>query len=158
MPASGIRVTDDVKDLTAKVNKKKLPYVILKFSDNYEQIVVDEDEKFYSQQFGYGELLEKLPMDSPRFLLYDFPHLNSDKTACQKVVLVAWIPKNVSGRARFVCPSSVGDLKAVTNVGKNYVEGELDDVDEAAVCDKCQWERMDDSDKPKRSQEPIKLK
>lgn len=94
--ASGIKVDDEVKEVYQKIHMKttkqtKYKYAIFKYSDCGKFIVLDEKHEEGEKEFDYDSVISELPEKSPRFLAYDFDHLDKDtKASTSAVIMISW--------------------------------------------------------------------
>ncbi|GGY14331.1 actin-binding ADF family protein [Streptomyces xanthochromogenes] len=83
-------------------------FVTFKFTDDLEQIVVEEKGE---REVTYDAFVAALPQDQVRFALYDFETTTADDRSIAKIVLIAWTPDSAPLKEKMLLASSREALK-----------------------------------------------
>jgi len=147
MAGSGIKVTDDIKNMFEAINeryKQKSPkdpkgplrYAIFKFNDqNNEIIAVEAVEP--EGAMSYSEVIETLPSNDVRYLAYDYQYMNKQNMPNRKVILISWAPEGSTIKRKMLAASTLNTLKSSFGVSKDYIEAsEASEVVEELVAEK----------------------
>ncbi|KAH9525671.1 Actin-depolymerizing factor 2 [Bulinus truncatus] len=92
--ASGIKISDEVKEYCQKVTmnkagQQKLQFAILTFSADNKAVVV-ESSGTQEEAKPYDEIIKALPANDVRYLIVDFPYVNKDGVSKSEVILISW--------------------------------------------------------------------
>jgi len=84
-----------------KLNKNH-KFITFKLSKDNTEIIVDQT----SESSDYGDFIESLPEDEPRWAVYDFNYELEEGGARNKLVFVSWSPDGARVKAKMVYASS----------------------------------------------------
>ncbi|GFR97789.1 cofilin [Elysia marginata] len=142
--ASGVKITDEVKSVYAKVaissktpSPDKLKFAVFSFSDDLTKIIVEGKGKKGDENWEYDNLVATLPANDVRYIAYDFEYLKMEGSDTSKVVLVSWCPETSPIKKKMLGASSFNALKLALGSPDKYLEGDcLSEVDTKAVLEK----------------------
>ncbi|KAK0045597.1 actin-depolymerizing factor 7 [Biomphalaria pfeifferi] len=140
--ASGIKISDEVKELYSKIcmtssKQTKQKYGIFKFSPDNKMLIVEKVGSYGDPDSDYDSVISSLPPNDVRYLAFDFDFVNKDGTKKSEMLLISWHPDNAPIRQKMVCASTFNALKAALSVSKNILEGDsYGEVDSKAALEK----------------------
>ncbi|MEU9110116.1 actin depolymerization factor/cofilin-like domain-containing protein [Streptomyces xanthophaeus] len=128
--SSGVAVEDSVVKAFQELKTRKVNTVFYRLSDDFSTIVPD-----YQGTLTYDEMLDQLPRDEPRFVVYDLEFSKSDGDGKRsKITLISWSPEGVKVKQRMVHSSSYNTLKNTLDGVQVYVQAsDLSDMDYAEL-------------------------
>lgn len=122
--------------------KKKLRYAIFRISDNLKEIIVDEErmgtaENMDMEEPGhFQEVIKNLPTNDGRYLFYDYPYQGSFGSS-SKVILVMWVPSNITIKKKMLYASSKDGLKkSFPDCGGEFQADCADDLTDSDITQK----------------------
>ncbi|MFB6580511.1 actin-binding ADF family protein [Streptomyces sp. NPDC056402] len=124
--SSGTQVEDSVIDAFKELKTKKTNTVFYRLSDDLSTIVPD-----YQGKLTHDELLEKLPRNEPRYVVYDLTYSKGEGEVQRgKIVLISWCPEGTKTQQRMVHSSSYNTLRSTLDGVHMYVQAsDLSDVE-----------------------------
>ncbi|WP_331751090.1 actin depolymerization factor/cofilin-like domain-containing protein (plasmid) [Streptomyces globisporus] len=123
--SSGTAVEDSVvQEFQELKTKKTVNTVFYRLSDDLTTIAPDA-----KGTWTHDELLDKLPKDEPRFVVYDLTY-TKEGAQQSKIALISWCPEGTEIKQRMVHSSSYSTLKNMLDGVGIYVQAtDLSDVE-----------------------------
>lgn len=85
--ASGVGVNDEcIHNFNEVKLGKKYKYVIFRLSDDNREIIVDHKEP----KATWDEFRKALPLNEPRYAIYDIEYSLGESGERKKVILISW--------------------------------------------------------------------
>ncbi|MEU3262408.1 actin-binding ADF family protein [Streptomyces bacillaris] len=124
--SSGTAVEDSVVQAFQELKTKRTVNTIFyRLSDDLSTIVPDT-----KGTWTHDELLDKLPKDEPRFVVYDLAFTKVGEGVRNRVTLISWCPEGTKIKQRMVHSSSYGTLKNTLDGIQVYIQAtDLSDVE-----------------------------
>ncbi|KAG8942721.1 cofilin [Tulasnella sp. 424] len=134
MATSGVAVNQACLDQYQELKlKKQHKYVIYKLNPNMTEIIVDKSSK----DTDYETFLGDLPVDEPRWAVYDFEYSKGDAGKRNKLVFYSWNPDGAKIKQKMVYASSRDTLrKALVGIAAEIQGTDLDEVGHDTVFDR----------------------
>jgi cofilin len=88
---------------------QKHRYILYRLSEGNDGIIL---EKASQRNATYAELLEDLPSDDPRYIVYDYEYKDDSGALKSKLALILWAPSIADNERRVLIESVKKDVKA----------------------------------------------
>ncbi|CAO3597387.1 unnamed protein product [Absidia cylindrospora] len=106
--SSGVAVNSECMELFQELKlRKKYKYIVFKLTDDFKEIVVEKT----AEAAEYDEFLGTLPVDEPRYAVYDFDYEKPGEGQRNKITFYSWIPDTSKIRQKMVYASSKDALR-----------------------------------------------
>jgi len=146
MSQSGVDVAPEciTKFNELKLNKK-LKFIIYKLSDDYKQIVIEEESENGDWEYFREKLINAQSKSKtgkvgkgPRYAIYDFNYdLSSGEGSRSKITFIAWSPDDAGIQPKMVYASSKDALKrALNGIATEFQANDEEDIEYQSVLKK----------------------
>lgn len=124
--SSAAAVDDGVVSAFQELKQRKVNAVVYRLSDDLSEIFVDS-----KGTWTHDELLEGLPQDEPRYVVYDLPLTKGEgEGQHSKIILISWCPEDTRTKLRMIHSANFIPLKNMLDGVQKCLEAtELSDVD-----------------------------
>ncbi|MGW6981116.1 actin-binding ADF family protein [Streptomyces sp. NPDC054932] len=116
--SSAPQIYDSVIPAFMELKKRSANTVFYRLSDDLSTIVPD-----YQGKLTHDELLEKLPTDEPRHVVYDLTYTTGEGEGKRtKIMLISWCPGGTKTKQRMAHSSSSNTLRSALDGVQMYVQ------------------------------------
>jgi len=146
MSQSGVQVSPDcVTKFNELKLSKKLKFIIYKLSDDYKEIVVEEESENPDWDYFREKLINAQSKSKtgkvgkgPRYAIYDFGYeLSSGEGSRSKITFIAWSPDDAGIQPKMVYASSKDALKRSLNgIATEFQANDEEDIEYGSVLKK----------------------
>merc|ERR1712194_77272 len=119
---SGIEPTQEVKDASKLIKKRKKLYAIFGFNEKQTEIVLVSDGEVVPLvpesdfQEAWEDMTDELPPKDVRYVMYDFPYLalvGGNTVVKSKLCLISWSPDAAKPKVKMPLAASLQSVKDV---------------------------------------------
>ncbi|KAI8374724.1 uncharacterized protein BYT42DRAFT_577411 [Radiomyces spectabilis] len=101
--SSGVAVNDKCLETFQELKlRKKYTYIMYKLSDDNTEIVIDKT----AESASYDDLLNEVPENEPRYIVFDFEFEKSGEGMRNKIVFINWTPDSARIKSKMLYASS----------------------------------------------------
>ncbi|WP_406326733.1 actin-binding ADF family protein [Streptomyces sp. NBC_00203] len=124
--SSGVAVEDSVIQAFQELKQRKVNTIFYRLNDDLSTIIPDT-----KGTWTHDKLLDQLPKDGPRFVVYDLTFSKSEGEGQRsKIMLISWCPEGTPIKQRMVHSSSYNVLKSMLDSVQVYIQAtDLSDVE-----------------------------
>lgn len=92
------KVDDAVEEAFKKLNFRKLKALIMTLEKNPDRIVLQSE---IPNDHTHQQILDELPKDSCRFILYNYSYKTNDNLVSDKIIFIVYTPQICSPNEKF---------------------------------------------------------
>ena len=124
---SGIKMNDACVDAVNNVEKRQSRFCVIKFDENYGNLVLDQ---ISSKEASFTELLAVLPKNRVRYVFFDCQYTKSNGQKNERVLFVSWCPDadDTPQKEKMLCSSTL--KRVTTSLRQRYKHMEIHDWEE----------------------------
>ncbi|KAI1813629.1 hypothetical protein GGS20DRAFT_552561 [Poronia punctata] len=136
MAQSGVTVSQECINAFNELKARKCKFIIMKLSDNFREIVVeetskDDDWENFRQKLSDAKSSAGLP--DHRYAIYDFKISDAENRVREKILFMAWAPDDAKLKTKMVYATSKEALKRSLSITNDLHAASNADIEYSSV-------------------------